>query len=147
MIAIIFSFETQYAKSETTTSCKGKSWCGSTCSATCGEGFTASCRNGFFWPTCQCVSSIIHYPPIDTPTSSMYSDAIAFALFLHSSSNLGFQAMEASVNDAIIGSSNQDWSLYWNGSDSFFLQFDNLSSSDQSVLMVWRTNHGYTDSF
>lgn len=132
-----------------TTSCKATPALGEgpDCSITCtGSNEHASCTGGLFSATCKCLPNNLINPVRDNPTvtSQEYTDAIALAQYLHSSSAAALQAMESSVNDAIIGVTNQNWSLYWSGSDSFFLQFDNLSSSDKSLINIWRSDHGYT---
>jgi hypothetical protein len=148
ILAVCCFLEVPYAKCDTKTSCSAKSFFNGKCEITCDEGTTAKCKSGVFTATCKCVS--INDPNPDdlvnpSPTSQQYSDAAAFAQFLHSSSSSALQAMETAVNDAILGASTQDWTLYWSASDSCFQQFDNLTSADKNAINMWRSSHGYTD--
>lgn len=148
IIAVVFMMENQQAKSAT--SCTGSATFGSNCSVSnCAAPYpTAKCTDGLFSATCQCVAlnapDPAHVNP--SPTSTQYSDAASFASFLHTSPSTDLQNMEANINDAISGASNQNWTLYWSASDSWFSQFNNLSSTDKATINTWRYNHGYTDA-
>lgn len=148
LIVICSIFQTQNAKSTTSCSAVPAIPTDPGCSISCTDPTKrAYCRAGFFSASCTCVG--INAPnPADvnpSPTSGQYADATAFATFLHLHSSSALRDMEASVNDVISGASTQNWTLYWSASDSFYSQFNNLSSTDKSTINTWRSNHGYTD--
>jgi len=148
LIVVANMLNIQEAKSAT--SCSARSAFGGSpdCTITCTDNTKrAHCVGGLYSATCSCVGINDPNPPRvnPSPTSGQHAVATAFASFLHNSPSSALQAMESSISDAISGASTQDWTLYWTGSDSFFSQFDNLSSTDKSSINTWRGNNGYTD--